>query len=146
MTEPPQFVVDLAVSATGSSPCRKSSRGVVIFGVHVKVVGGALVAGGPPSCELCSKEILDAGYVDLVWLYEAQRWTDERDCIHCRVPHRFVDREDDAEDCPRCGGELAPTTTRQYDPSSGLWKQYDALGFHEATLSNRSLPTKKSSL
>lgn len=37
--------------------------------VHVKVVDGALVAGGPPSCWQCSRAILAAGLYG-VWLYE----------------------------------------------------------------------------
>lgn len=37
--------------------------------VHVKVVLGKVVAGGPPSCWQCSREILDVG-VRGVWLYE----------------------------------------------------------------------------
>lgn len=37
--------------------------------VHVKVVGGELVAGGGPSCSTCSRTILDTG-IAAVWLYE----------------------------------------------------------------------------
>ncbi len=38
--------------------------------LHVKVVGGKVVAGGPPSCLECSKQILEAG-IRAMWLYEA---------------------------------------------------------------------------
>lgn len=39
--------------------------------LHVKIDdSGELVAGGPPSCVQCSKEILDSGVVDMMWLYE----------------------------------------------------------------------------
>ncbi|HEY4266789.1 MAG TPA: hypothetical protein VGM94_01225 [Galbitalea sp.] len=37
--------------------------------LHVKVENGELVAGGPPSCWQCSREILDAG-LHGIWLYE----------------------------------------------------------------------------
>ncbi len=37
--------------------------------VHVKVVGGELVAGGGPSCVDCSKLVLDVG-LRAFWLYE----------------------------------------------------------------------------
>ena len=37
--------------------------------LHAKIVAGELVAGGPPSCWQCSREILDAG-LGSVWLYE----------------------------------------------------------------------------
>lgn len=39
--------------------------------LHVKVVDGALVAGGGPSCVECSKLLLEAG-VSAMWLYEAR--------------------------------------------------------------------------
>lgn len=45
--------------------------------LHVKVVDGALVAGGGPSCVYCSKLLLAAG-IARMWLYEARaegpRW------------------------------------------------------------------------
>jgi deoxycytidylate deaminase len=41
--------------------------------VHVKVVDGALVASGPPSCVQCSKLILTAG-VRGVWLFHEGGW------------------------------------------------------------------------
>ncbi len=37
--------------------------------VHVKVVDGRLVAGGPPSCWQCSREVLEAR-IAAVWLYQ----------------------------------------------------------------------------
>lgn len=39
--------------------------------VHIKVIDGKPVAGGPPSCWQCSREILDAG-IRGVWLYEVR--------------------------------------------------------------------------
>jgi hypothetical protein len=39
--------------------------------LHAKIAGpGQLVAGGPPSCWQCSREILDAGLA-AVWLFES---------------------------------------------------------------------------
>lgn len=46
--------------------------GLKIELVHVKAVGGVLVAGGGPSCFNCSREIVDSQLVDLVWLYESR--------------------------------------------------------------------------
>lgn len=39
--------------------------------VHAKVIGGKLVAGGPPSCVQCSRQILDL-QLKGVWLYEEE--------------------------------------------------------------------------
>lgn len=39
--------------------------------IHVKVVGGVLVAGGGPSCWECSKLVVESG-IAAVWLYEEQ--------------------------------------------------------------------------
>lgn len=39
--------------------------------LHVKIVDGALVAGGGPSCWRCSAQILDAG-IAAMWLFEKQ--------------------------------------------------------------------------
>lgn len=51
--------------------------GLEIELLHVKVVDGELVPGKGPSCELCSKLILEAG-IDRVWLFQAdeseERW------------------------------------------------------------------------
>ncbi len=39
--------------------------------VHVKVVGEVVVAGGPPSCWQCSREVVEYG-IRGVWLYTEQ--------------------------------------------------------------------------
>jgi hypothetical protein len=41
--------------------------------VHVKVIDGALVASGGPSCWQCSREILDVGLAG-VWLFHFEGW------------------------------------------------------------------------
>lgn len=41
--------------------------------VHVKVVSGVVVPGGPPSCWQCSRTILDVR-LDAMWLYEDDNW------------------------------------------------------------------------
>lgn len=40
--------------------------------LHVKVVGGAAVPSGPPSCSQCSKLIADDDRIGRVWLLHAQ--------------------------------------------------------------------------
>lgn len=48
----------------------------LISGLHVKVdEDGQLVAGGPPSCAECAREILDVG-LEYFWLFEldGRRW------------------------------------------------------------------------
>ncbi len=75
---PPGFICD------GSDECRnacsrlcvhaepralmKAPRGSTDL-LHVKVVNGVAVPSGPPSCELCSKAILDFG-IRRVWLLQ----------------------------------------------------------------------------
>ena len=73
---PPGFACD------GSDACRKACGRTCVHAehralmkaspdhtdlLHVKVVDGAAVPSGPPSCEHCSKAILDAG-IKRVWL------------------------------------------------------------------------------
>jgi deoxycytidylate deaminase len=41
--------------------------------LHVKVVGGQLVASGPPSCVACSKLIV-AAHIAGMWLYHEHGW------------------------------------------------------------------------
>ncbi len=38
--------------------------------LHVKVVEGDVVAGGGPGCWQCSREILDAGFIHGIWLFQ----------------------------------------------------------------------------
>lgn len=48
--------------------------------VHVKIgADGKVVAGGGPSCVMCSREMLDAG-IGAVWLYQAY----DGDCMWTR--------------------------------------------------------------
>lgn len=177
MTEPPLSVVEQAVKAARNSPCAKSKRGVVVFGmcengkieifsegfngppapfdcsgrpqcirdcgriavhaeiralaelrrptyaryrgksgmpvdglhlVHVKAVHGELVPGGGPSCEACSKVILDRGVIDWIWLYE-------RPVISVEL-----------RNVPEAG---------EPDPPN-VWRKYDARDFHEISLEN----------
>ena len=73
--------------------------------LHVKVVDELVVAGGPPSCWQCSREILDA---DLggVWLFEertgARSWRfytavefHEATLLHAGLPVRIVEPKDE---------------------------------------------------
>jgi deoxycytidylate deaminase len=81
--------------------------------VHVKVVDGALVAGGGPSCWQCSREVLDVGLGGF-WLYqEPPAECPEPDCI---------------------GGPDCQT------PTGPTWRYYTAAEFHAATLAACELP------
>jgi deoxycytidylate deaminase len=76
--------------------------------VHAKVVDGALVAGGGPSCWQCSREVLSVG-LDGVWLYKL----------------------------PTVAEANAEGVTHMDDPRFlGLarWRYYTAEDFHRATL------------
>ncbi len=42
--------------------------------LHTKVVDGALVPSGPPSCWQCSKAILADRRIDGVWLFHGDGW------------------------------------------------------------------------
>lgn len=74
----------------GSAECKATCRGTALHAeqaailssgtaiegcdmLHVKIVGGALVASGGPSCLECSKLMLAAG-VEGVWLYHEDGW------------------------------------------------------------------------
>ena len=59
-----------ALRALGRGAGRTPSR-IKLELVHVKLVDGDLVAGGPPSCWQCSKLILADGRIAGVWLYRA---------------------------------------------------------------------------
>jgi deoxycytidylate deaminase len=110
--------------------------------VHAKVVGGALVAGGGPSCWQCSRLVLAVG-LDGVWLYEArppegqqEDWCTQTDqhCHDCPLCQ--------GEDCERClPGPGRPqcdhdVLDRHGDLPTVLarWRYYTALEFHRATL------------
>lgn len=104
--------------------------------VHVKAINGKLVAGGPPSCEACSKEILDSDLVHFVWLYEAARWHDELRCRSCGRRTVVGQGEGTTGVCASCPGLLERPSTRVYDPTSGSWHRYTALEFHTRSLAN----------
>lgn len=59
-----------ALRALGRGAGRTPSRFKLEL-VHVKLIDGDLVAGGPPSCWQCSKAILADGRVGHVWLFRA---------------------------------------------------------------------------
>lgn len=52
----------------GLSPTQRCSKTLQL--VHVKVVDGELVAGGPPSCWPCANLLVEHGRVETIWLYE----------------------------------------------------------------------------
>lgn len=113
--------------------------------VHVKVdEDGGIVAGGPPSCWQCSREILDVG-VRGVWLYEGQTREFTRHCSHCDYKHVWTvpagQRADDgdAATCPNCKTDLSPVASFEYI-GAGAWKFYTARDFHYATLRYCGIP------
>lgn len=67
--------------------------------VHIKVEGGRAVAGGPPSCWQCSREILDAG-IGFVWLWEIDQLGEQGDTTNW---HRYTAAEFHAETMMNCG-------------------------------------------
>lgn len=110
--------------------------------LHVKLgADGHVMPGGPPSCWQCSREILDVGFVDGVWLYE-RTWVtcrDENGCSYCA-----------REACFECEIADATGNTRDFcdpnhDPHYGLraadpwWHYYTTEDFHRATLRNGRL-------
>lgn len=111
--------------------------------VHVKVVAGELVAGGPPSCWQCSREVADHGIS--VWLYEnsPHDFSESRHCPTTRLPFK---------DCGYCQGEFC--ATHDYDACdcamderhegapnapTAVWRRYTAAEFHIATAKNKRL-------
>ncbi len=105
--------------------------------VHVKVVDGAAVSGGPPSCLQCSTLIVEVGLRG-VWLLEAQRWHTEVPCESCSAI--TIIQQGDGTDgvCKRCpNGLLALTRSKTvYALDSGMWTWRSAFDFHLATLRN----------
>lgn len=107
--------------------------------VHVKIVDGKLVAGGPPSCVLCSKVVADAGVG--MWLFEATSWHDELRCQTCSKITIIPQGGGTTGVCEQCDhvGRLLGPGKRVYGPE-GVWRYYTAVEFHLATLRNESLP------
>lgn len=120
---------------------------VDLIAVHVKVVDGKLVAGGPPGCELCSKVIVEVRLKG-IWLYEAQRWHDELRCRACSRITFIAQGGGTTGVCGSCayvGNLLEMPGRRVYHADSGAWRYYEGVNFHKATLLNLGLPFKVSS-
>lgn len=112
--------------------------------VHVKIdERGELVAGGPPSCEQCSRLIL---HVELsaMWLYEV---TPEERCPHLVEHLRTECPLCQGEDCAACRpGPGRPRCDHDVLDRHGelpivhaSWRRYTAERFHEETLRNLRL-------
>ncbi len=104
--------------------------------LHVKIdEAGRVVAGGPPSCWQCSREVAEVrlGYV---WLLEAQRWHDEGICRACGRTTIVPQGAGTTGVCTQCNllGGLLERWKTVYDADSGAWKRYTAEEFHRATL------------
>ena len=120
----------------------RAMRGVTEPGldmVHVKIgADGHVVAGGPPSCWQCSREIVDSGIVSNVWLYEL--------VADSQCPHNADVR---ITLCMYCQGEACASHDRcacdvlDRHGASPLdrerWRCYTATQFHHTTLRNVGL-------
>lgn len=114
--------------------------------LHVKVVDGQVVPGGPPSCWQCSREILEHELAGM-WLFEITRTNKLRcDVGSCDTPvthaehfheriRAFCDHHTPwsghHERCPEPCAELCGTGSE--------WRYYTAEEFHRATLRNCGL-------
>jgi hypothetical protein len=82
---------------------------------HVEIAaGGGVLACDGPSCWQCSREILDVGFVDGVWLYE---------------------------EVERAAGLVTPYAPRSMPP--GVWRRYTAQEFYDVTLVRCQIQTAK---
>jgi hypothetical protein len=115
--------------------------------VHVKVVNGIVVAGGPPSCWQCSREVLESG-IRGVWLFE-NAYTNSFECegsttcrrqvAHAEHYHERVRAFCD-EHVPWSGHwERCPDPCDRLTGRVGEWRFYAAEHFHRATLVNCGL-------
>lgn len=107
--------------------------------LHAKVDEcGELVAGGPPSCVLCSKEILDYGIIEYVWLFEKK--VVKSSCAFRRG--EFTCDYCAGYDCVIC--DLDPTIGTEdcthgvvdRHVTEGEWCVYTPTRFHELSLQN----------
>lgn len=117
-------------------------RDLSLFGLHllhVKVVNGVAVPGGPPSCIQCSRLIVETG--PDVWLWEGTPHFD-RQCLSCKYVHSYLASTPDAdlEFCPRCHRELEPLSTVRYEHPA-TWRLYTSISFHGATIRTLGLST-----
>lgn len=103
--------------------------------VHVKVVDGAVVPAGGPSCWQCSRLVVEVGLRG-VWLFEAQRWHDEVPCDKCCKTTVVAQSDGTTGVCSFCDRGMLDLgrTKRIYASDSGEWRLYAARAFHEATL------------
>lgn len=112
--------------------------------LHVKVVDGVIVAGGPPSCWQCSREILEHDLAGM-WLYEISEDAPEREvdtflCADCGYEELNPVGEPVQGDCFNCssdnGFSAAPVRKVVGAPE---WRFYTAEEFHRTTLKNCGL-------
>lgn len=136
-------VVRLAIEADAQRTWGNSSLGRMEV-LHVKVVGGELVAGGGPSCVTCSREILDAG-LGFVWLFEHGLKTRPIGSFRCRTCDQRGDigrvREHEGRyRCPSCGNAEVDLELRGYSKPPitkvGTWRRYTSEQFHVETCKN----------
>lgn len=103
--------------------------------VHVKVVDGKVVAGGPPSCWQCSRLILETGLRG-IWLYEENDECPSDNCPLCTGEMCNQCHSPSPEDpCEHAADERHKGVNRP----DGLWRYYPAEQFHRLTLRNEGI-------
>jgi deoxycytidylate deaminase len=114
--------------------------------LHVKVVDGKVVPGGPPSCWQCSREVLDAQLAGF-WLYEVSEDAPERevDSIMCDCGFDNWLGRDGLVECYNCDEKLLATMTTRKIVGAPEWHLYTAEEFHRETLKNCGLYIKAGS-
>lgn len=117
--------------------------------IHVELAThGGVVACVGPSCWQCSREVLDVGFVDGVWLYEA---TPEKWCPHVDMPRidcSFCQGVDCIADHGKChASDSGPCPHDVLDRHGAMpvvsarWRRYTPKEFHRVTLVNCQIRT-----
>lgn len=107
--------------------------------VHVKVVNGAVVPGGPPSCWQCSRDIVEAKLAG-VWLFETIEPACPSDqCAMCTGESCNICAENYGGEA--CDHDVIDRHRDEPESPAAAWKFYTAVEFHRATLFNCNLHT-----
>jgi len=136
---------DRAIRSALASQSEDDLSALKLEAVHVKAVGGKLVAGGGPSCWQCSRTVLDVGLAGF-WLFERTQpgpcpYTDlggaENACPYCEAIWCAVHPELAEATC-----SCTPTDRHAgLPPVEAHWVRYTAEEFHRITLQACGLPS-----
>lgn len=110
--------------------CDDRDGNAIVELVHVKVVDGLVVSGGPPSCWQCSRLVVEAG-IRGVWLFETIACPSD-DCAMCIGLFCNACSPADLSTMP-CE-HASDERHRGMQPPRGEWNFYTATEFHTATL------------